>query len=56
MLRDFAEAEKEELRERIPTGRLGTPADVARAVLFLALPDNDWITGQTLSPNGGQYP
>ncbi|MBX6394496.1 MAG: 3-oxoacyl-ACP reductase FabG [Alicyclobacillaceae bacterium] len=56
MLRDFSEAEKEELRERIPTGRLGTPADVARAVLFLALPDNDWITGQTLSPNGGQYP
>jgi acetoacetyl-CoA reductase len=39
----------------IPTGRLGQPADIARAVLFLAADDADWITGSTLTVNGGQY-
>lgn len=34
-------------------GRLGTPADVARAVVFLLDPANDWITGQVLGVDGG---
>ena len=34
--------------------RLGTPADIAGAVAFLAGPDADWITGQILSVDGGR--
>jgi len=34
-------------------GRLGTPEDVARAIVFLADPQNDWITGQVLAVDGG---
>ena len=37
----------------VPLGRLGTPADVARAVYFLASPLADYITGTTLDVNGG---
>jgi 3-oxoacyl-[acyl-carrier protein] reductase len=37
----------------IPAGRLGQPADVAAAVRFLASGESDFITGQTLSVNGG---
>jgi len=37
----------------IPLGRLGTPEDVANAVVFLASPAASWITGQTLLVNGG---
>ena len=37
----------------IPLGRLGTPGDVANAVVFLASPAASWITGQTLLVNGG---
>src|SRR5450759_4627222 len=37
----------------IPLGRVGTPEEVAKAVLFLASSDADYITGQTLSVNGG---
>lgn len=36
-----------------PLGRLGTPGDVARAVVFLLDPANDWITGQVLGVDGG---
>jgi len=34
-------------------GRLGTPEDVARGVVFLLDPANDWITGQVLGIDGG---
>ena len=37
----------------IPLGRVGLPEEVARAILFFASPDADYITGQTLSVNGG---
>ncbi len=37
----------------VPLGRLGTPDDVANAVVFLASPAASWITGQTLLVNGG---
>jgi 3-oxoacyl-[acyl-carrier protein] reductase len=36
-----------------PLERLGTPADIAAAVAFLAGPDGGWINGQTLRANGG---
>jgi acetoacetyl-CoA reductase len=39
----------------IPVGRLGTPEEIARAVVFLAGEDGAFITGSTLSINGGQY-
>jgi acetoacetyl-CoA reductase len=40
---------------RIPVGRLGKAEDIARAVLFLVADDADFITGSTLSVNGGQH-
>src|SRR5207248_2732822 len=39
----------------IPIGRLGEPEDIARCVVFLASDDAGFITGSTLSANGGQY-
>jgi 3-oxoacyl-[acyl-carrier protein] reductase len=40
---------------QIPLGRLGTPADVASAVCFLASDEASYITGQVLAVNGGMY-
>jgi 2-hydroxycyclohexanecarboxyl-CoA dehydrogenase len=37
----------------IPLGRVGRPEEVAEAVVFLASPEADYITGQTLSVSGG---
>ena len=39
----------------IPAGRLGEPEEIARCVVFLASDDAGFITGSTLSANGGQY-
>ena len=46
-------ATEAKLAANIPVGRLGTPADVARAAMFFAAPDADFITGQTLFVCGG---
>ncbi len=43
------------LRALIPRGRMGSPADVARAVLFLAARHADFITGEVLDLNGGMW-
>ena len=40
---------------RIPVGRLGKPEEIARAVLFLVADEAGFITGSTLTVNGGQY-
>ena len=40
-------------RERVPLARLGTPEDIADACLFLASPLARWITGATLTVDGG---
>jgi acetoacetyl-CoA reductase len=40
---------------QIPIGRLGKPEEVARCVLFLASDEAGFITGATLTANGGQY-
>ena len=45
----------EKIIARIPVGRLGEPEDVARAVVFLAADEAGFITGATLSINGGQH-
>jgi len=39
----------------IPVGRLGEPEEIARCVVFLASDESGFITGSTLSANGGQY-
>ena len=43
------------LTARIPVGRLGQPEDIAQAVVFLAADENDFITGEAISVNGGMY-
>lgn len=53
MMKRFCDEEKRALCEEIPLGRLGTPEEVAEAVLFLA--ENKYITGEVLSVNGGLY-
>lgn len=45
----------EKIIARIPRGRLGTADDIARGVVFLTADDADFITGSTLSINGGQH-
>jgi acetoacetyl-CoA reductase len=40
---------------QIPIGRLGEPDEIARCVIFLASDEASFITGSTLSANGGQY-
>ena len=47
--------QKEALASQIPMGRLGTPDEIALAVLFLAGDGGSYITGQTLHVNGGMY-
>jgi 3-oxoacyl-[acyl-carrier protein] reductase len=55
MTRALNESQRAALLARIPLGRLGTPADIAAAVLFLASPPAAYITGETLHVNGGMY-
>ncbi len=45
----------ERIIPQIPVGRLGTPEEIARCVVFLASDDAGFITGSTISANGGQY-
>jgi len=55
MTRALSEAQAAALLTQIPLGRLGSPADVANAVAFLAGPQAGYITGTTLHVNGGMY-
>ncbi|MEX2451220.1 MAG: acetoacetyl-CoA reductase [Rhodospirillales bacterium] len=45
----------EKILPLIPVGRLGEPEEIARCVVFLVSDDAGFITGSTLSANGGQY-
>jgi len=55
MTKDLPEDAKQSLMNQIALGRLGEPADIARAVAFLAGPAAAYITGETLHVNGGMY-
>jgi 3-oxoacyl-[acyl-carrier protein] reductase len=55
MTRVLNEEQRAALLAQIPMGRLGTPADVAAAVLFLVSPQAGYITGETLHVNGGMF-
>src|SRR2546430_15499228 len=46
---------KEELKARIPLGRLGSARDVAAAIVFLASDEASYITGHILNVNGGMH-
>jgi 3-oxoacyl-[acyl-carrier protein] reductase len=46
---------KEELKVRIPLGRMGSGRDIAAAIVFLASDEAAYITGQVLDVNGGMY-
>ena len=45
----------ERILPQIPVGRLGEPEEIARCVVFLASQDAGFITGSTITANGGQY-
>ncbi len=49
----LSEAQRGKLAEAIPLGRLGQPADIAAAVVYLASGEAGWVTGATLHVNGG---
>jgi 3-oxoacyl-[acyl-carrier protein] reductase len=55
MTKALSDAQRTALFDKIPLGRLGTPEDIANAVLFLASPQASYITGATLHVNGGMY-
>jgi 3-oxoacyl-[acyl-carrier protein] reductase len=49
----LSDAQRTKLAEAIPLGRLGRPADIAAAVVYLASDEAGWVTGATLHVNGG---
>jgi 3-oxoacyl-[acyl-carrier protein] reductase len=49
----YGEAGQQALLERIATRRIGAPEDIARGVLFFVSPAAGWVSGQTLSIDGG---
>ena len=53
MTEGLSDEQKQDLTARIPAGRLGEPADVAGACVFLASDEASYVTGQTLHVNGG---
>jgi len=55
MVRAVPQKVLERIIQRIPVGRLGNARDIARGVVFLTGEDADFITGSTMSINGGQH-
>lgn len=53
MTDELSDVQKENLLTNVPVGRLGDPADISAAVLYLASDEAAYITGQTLHVNGG---
>jgi 3-oxoacyl-[acyl-carrier protein] reductase len=55
MTEALGEEQQAALRAQIPLARLGEPADIAAAAVFLASPAGAYVTGETLHVNGGMY-
>ncbi|AWC21870.1 MULTISPECIES: beta-ketoacyl-ACP reductase [Aminobacter] len=55
MVMAVPEKVRESIIAQIPVGRLGEPGEIARCVVFLASEESGFVTGATLSANGGQY-
>lgn len=55
MLAQFTDEQRDALCAGIPVGRFGTPEEIAGVVHWLASPEADYITGQTIHVNGGAY-
>jgi 3-oxoacyl-(acyl-carrier-protein) reductase len=55
MTKDVPQPTLDAVRGMTPVGRLGKPEEVAAAILFLALPEASFITGQVIPVNGGMY-
>jgi len=51
----LSDAQRTSITEKIPLGSIGTPEDVANAVCFLLSDESRYVTGHTLSVNGGLY-
>jgi len=54
MFAGFAPDVQDRLRQSVPRKRIGRPDDIARAALFFAAPENDYVTGQVLYVCGGR--
>jgi acetoacetyl-CoA reductase len=55
MLRSVSQDVLDRIVERIPVGRLGRPEEIAAGVVFLSADSSGFVTGTTLSMNGGQH-
>ncbi|WP_370253175.1 3-oxoacyl-ACP reductase FabG [Nioella sp.] len=53
MTEKLTDEQKEKINVQIPAGRMGTPEEIAAAVLYLASPEAGYVTGATLHVNGG---
>src|SRR5579863_10158609 len=49
----LTDAQKETISQRIPAGRMGNPAEIAAAVVYLASEEAAYVTGETIQINGG---
>ena len=54
MIENVLEGREEQLASGLPLGRIGEPADIASAALFLASDDSVWVSGQDFVIDGGQ--
>ena len=55
MTHSLSDAQKAQLQQQIPLQKLGSPSDIAAAVLFLAGQSGAYVTGESLQVNGGMF-
>ena len=53
MMKDFTDTEKQDIKSEIPLGRFARPQEIANLAMFLASKQADYITGQTITIDGG---